>query len=137
MVPLCYRFRGNRGARNALSVYLVGESEFGVVSRVTATSRYGDGDVIDIERDVKLGGTIHSKGMMILSSHLASMLGLMEPMLLCEHHFEQSYGEVDGDSATLAEYCSLLSALSGVAVRQDFAITGSMNQHGEVQPVGG
>ncbi|PID43245.1 MAG: ATP-dependent protease [Gammaproteobacteria bacterium] len=126
------------GQVNALSVYRVGESEFGMVSRVTATSRYGDGDVLDIERDVKLGGTIHSKGVMILSSCLASLLGQFEPVhLSASITFEQSYGEVDGDSATLAEYCALVSTLSGVPVFQNLAITGSMNQKGEVQPVGG
>ncbi len=126
------------GQVNALSVYMVGESEFGVVSRVTATSRYGDGEVVDIERDVKLGGTVHSKGVMILSSYLASLLGQFEPMLVsASMTFEQSYGEVDGDSATLAEYCALVSTLSGVPVLQNLAITGSMNQKGEVQPVGG
>lgn len=126
------------GQVNALSVLFTGDSEFGTVSRVTATARYGDGDVIDIERDVKLGGSIHTKGVLILSSYLASLFGFKEPMRMSASiTFEQSYGEVDGDSASVAEFCALLSSLSGIPVNQEFAITGSMNQKGEVQPIGG
>ncbi|WP_087461098.1 Lon protease family protein [Oleiphilus messinensis] len=126
------------GQVNALSVLTTGDSEFGIVSRITAVARYGDGDVIDIERDVKLGGTIHSKGVLILSSYLAHLFGQTDHLTLSASiTFEQSYGEVDGDSATIAEFCTLLSAMSGLPVRQDIAVTGSMNQKGEVQPVGG
>ncbi len=126
------------GQVNALSVLYTGDSEFGTVSRVTSTARYGDGDVIDIERDVKLGGNIHTKGVLILSSYLASMFGFKDPMRMSASiTFEQSYGEVDGDSASVAEFCSLLSSLSAIPVNQELAITGSMNQKGEVQPIGG
>lgn len=131
--------RGTRtGQINALSVLSSGGLEFGMPSRVTATCRYGDGEVIDIERDVKLGGTIHSKGVMILTSFLAAHFARDEAMhLSASLAFEQSYGEVDGDSASLAELCALLSALSECPLRQDLAVTGSVNQFGEVQPVGG
>tara|TARA_R100001440_G_scaffold64237_2_gene84662 strand:+ start:3278 stop:5689 length:2412 start_codon:yes stop_codon:yes gene_type:complete len=126
------------GQVNALSVLSAGGYEFGMPNRITATSYYGDGDVMDIERDVKLGGNIHSKGVMILTSWLSSRFATTEPMhLSASLTFEQNYGEVDGDSASLAELCALVSSLSGIPVRQDLAITGSVNQFGEVQPVGG
>ncbi len=126
------------GQVNALSVLSTGGFEFGLSNRITANCYYGDGDVIDIERDVKLGGNIHSKGVMILTSWLSSHFAATEPMhLSASLTFEQNYGEVDGDSASLAELCALVSALSGFAVRQDLAITGSVNQFGEVQPIGG
>jgi lon-related putative ATP-dependent protease len=126
------------GQVNALSVLSTGGFEFGLSNRVTASCYYGDGGVMDIERDVKLGGNIHSKGVMILSSWLASHFAVNDPMhLSASLTFEQNYGEVDGDSASLAELCALISALSGIPVRQDLAITGSVNQFGEVQPIGG
>jgi len=119
-------------------VLSTGGFEFGLSNRVTATCYYGDGGIIDIERDVKLGGNIHSKGVMILSSWLASHFAVTDPMhLSASLTFEQNYGEVDGDSASLAELCALISSLSGIPVRQDLAITGSVNQFGEVQPIGG
>ncbi|MEX2475722.1 Lon protease family protein [Marinobacter sp.] len=126
------------GQVNALSVLSTGGFEFGLSSRITATCYYGDGAVMDIERDVKLGGNIHSKGVMILSSWLAAHFAVNDPMhLSASLTFEQNYGEVDGDSASLAELCALVSALSELPVRQDLAITGSVNQFGEVQPIGG
>lgn len=126
------------GQVNALSVLSTGGFEFGLSNRITATCYYGDGDIIDIERDVKLGGNIHSKGVMILTSWLASHFARTEPMhLSASLTFEQNYGEVDGDSASLAELCALVSALSNIPIRQDLAITGSVNQFGEVQPIGG
>ncbi|NWO05621.1 MAG: AAA family ATPase [Alteromonadaceae bacterium] len=126
------------GQVNALSVLSTGGFEFGLSNRVTATCYYGDGGVIDIERDVKLGGNLHSKGVMILSSWLASHFAVNDPMhLSASLTFEQNYGEVDGDSASLAELVALVSSLSGVPVRQDLAITGSFNQFGDVQPIGG
>lgn len=126
------------GQVNALSVLSTGGFEFGLSNRVTATCYYGDGDVMDIERDAKLGGNIHSKGIMILSAWLSSRFAAKDPMhLSASLTFEQNYGEVDGDSASVAELCALVSALSGIPVRQDLAITGSMNQFGEVQPIGG
>jgi lon-related putative ATP-dependent protease len=126
------------GQVNALSVLSTGGFEFGLSNRITATCYYGDGAVMDIERDVKLGGNIHSKGVMILSSWLAAHFAVNDPMhLSASLTFEQNYGEVDGDSASLAELCALVSALSELPVRQDLAITGSINQFGEVQPIGG
>ncbi|NWN92344.1 AAA family ATPase [Marinobacter adhaerens] len=126
------------GQVNALSVLSTGGFEFGLSNRVTATCYYGDGDIIDIERDVKLGGNIHSKGVMILSAWLSSHFAVTDPMQLSASlTFEQNYGEVDGDSASLAELCALISSLASVPVRQDLAITGSVNQFGEVQPIGG
>ncbi|PXX90424.1 ATP-dependent protease [Marinobacter vulgaris] len=126
------------GQVNALSVLSTGGFEFGLSNRITATCYYGDGGVMDIERDVKLGGNIHSKGVMILSSWLSAHFAVNDPMhLSASLTFEQNYGEVDGDSASLAEMCALVSSLSGLPVRQDLAITGSVNQFGEVQPIGG
>ncbi len=126
------------GQVNALSVLSTGGFEFGLSNRITATCYYGDGGVMDIERDVKLGGNIHSKGVMILSSWLSAHFAVTDPMhLSASLTFEPNYGEVDGDSASLAEMCALVSALSGLPVRQDLAITGSVNQFGEVQPIGG
>lgn len=126
------------GQVNALSVLSTGGFEFGLSNRITASSYYGDGDVIDIERDVKLGGSIHSKGVMILTSWLASRFAVDDPMhLSASLTFEQNYGEVDGDSASLAELCALVSSIAQLPVRQDLAITGSINQFGEVQPIGG
>jgi predicted ATP-dependent protease len=98
----------------------------------------GDGEVIDIEREVELGGPIHSKGVLILSSFLAARFGWAVPLSLkASLVFEQSYGGVEGDSASLAELAALLSALSGIPIRQSLAVTGSVNQFGVVQPVGG
>jgi predicted ATP-dependent protease len=126
------------GQINALSVLSTGDHEFGMPNRVTATYRYGDGEVIDIERDVALAGAIHSKGMMILSAFLTSTFGKTAPLKIAASlTFEQSYNEVDGDSASMAEFCALISAISGIPIQQHFAITGSMNQFGEAQPVGG
>jgi len=126
------------GQVNALSVLSTGGFEFGLSNRITATCYYGDGGVMDIERDVKLGGNLHSKGVMILSSWLSSRFAITDPMhLSASLTMEQNYGEVDGDSASLAEMCALVSALSELPVRQDLALTGSVNQFGEVQPIGG
>lgn len=126
------------GQVNALSVLSTGGFEFGLSNRITATCYYGDGGVMDIERDVKLGGNLHSKGVMILSSWLSARFAATDPMhLSASLTFEQNYGEVDGDSASLAEMCALVSALSELPVRQDLAMTGSVNQFGEVQPIGG
>jgi predicted ATP-dependent protease len=130
---------GSRVAQiNGLAVTQLGQHSFGHPSRITATARLGDGKVIDIEREVKLGGAIHSKGVLILSSFLGSCFARNEPLSLSASLvFEQSYGAVDGDSASTAELCTLLSALSQFPLRQDLAITGSVNQHGAVQVIGG
>lgn len=126
------------GQINALTVADLGTVRFGWPVRITARVRLGAGQVVDIERSVKLGGPIHSKGVMILSSYLATHYLPETPLSLWGSLvFEQSYGGVDGDSASVAELCALLSALAGVPLSQSFAVTGSINQRGEVQPVGG
>ncbi len=126
------------GVANGLSVISLGEVAFGRPSRITASVRLGDGEVVDIEREVRLGGPIHSKGVLILSGFLGDRYGRDRPLTVhASLVFEQSYGGVEGDSATLAETCALLSAIGGVPLRQSVAITGSLNQLGEVQPVGG
>lgn len=126
------------GQVNALSVLSTSEYMFGAPNRITATICYGEGDVIDIERSVDLGGSIHSKGVMILSAYLSSVFGRTAKVPLnTTITFEQSYGGVDGDSASMAELCAVVSAFSKQPNRQDIAITGSMNQFGESQPIGG
>lgn len=126
------------GQVNALSVLSTSNHQFGMPNRITATTSFGKGEVFDIERKVELGGSIHSKGVLILSAYLASLFGSEKtiPLKTCLA-FEQSYGGVDGDSASMAEFCSIISAFSGKGIRQDIAITGSMNQFGEAQPIGG
>ncbi|MGF1681377.1 Lon protease family protein [Photobacterium minamisatsumaniensis] len=126
------------GQINGLSVISTSDYQFGAPNRITATTAYGEGEVFDIERNVKLGGSIHSKGVMILSAYLASTFGKTSKIPLTTHlTFEQSYGGVDGDSASMAELCAIVSAFSQLPLRQDVAITGSMNQFGEAQPIGG
>jgi len=126
------------GQVNGLSVLSLGNFAFAQSSRITATARLGDGDVVDIEREVKLGGAIHSKGVLILSSFLASRYASERPLSLSASLvFEQSYGMVDGDSASVGELCALLSVLANAPVRQSLAITGSVNQLGQVQAIGG
>lgn len=126
------------GQVNGLSVLQVGANRFGQPTRITATARPGKGQVVDIEREAKLGGPIHSKAVMILSRFMANRYAPMgELSLSASLAFEQSYGGVEGDSASVAETCVLLSAITGVPLKQSLAVTGSMNQHGEVQAVGG
>ena len=123
---------------NGLFILEVGRLEFSQPARITANVRIGDGDIIDIEREVELGGAIHSKGVYILSSYLGSHYATSKPLSLSASLvFEQSYGSVDGDSATVGEFCALMSAISDVPIKQSFAITGSADQHGHVQAVGG
>ena len=126
------------GQVNGLSVSFIGGYSFGHPTRITATTRIGDGEVMDIQREVKMGGPIHSKGVLILSSFLASRYSSDFPNALSASLvFEQTYGEVEGDSASVAELCALLSSLAQLPVQQSLAVTGSVNQHGQVQPVGG
>ncbi|MDH5370936.1 MAG: ATP-dependent protease, partial [Gammaproteobacteria bacterium] len=123
---------------NGLFVIETGRIEFAQPARITATVRIGDGDIIDIEREVELGGALHSKGVLILSSYLGSHYATGKPLSLSASLvFEQSYGSVEGDSATVGELCALVSAISKVPVKQSFAITGSADQHGNVQAIGG
>jgi len=126
------------GQINALTVLMLPGFEFGMPSRITTTTRYGDGEVIDIERSVQLGGKIHSKGVMILSAYISTLFAQEKPIpLSAQIVFEQSYYGVEGDSASLAELCALLSSLSGIPISQSFAMTGSLNQFGMVQAIGG
>ncbi len=126
------------GQINGLSVIELGGFSFGQPSRITATARMGSGKFVDIQRETELGGKIHSKGVLILSNYLAANYAKDHPLSISASLvFEQSYGMVDGDSASLAELCALLSALSGLGISQSFAVTGSVNQLGEVQAIGG
>ena len=126
------------GQLNALTVMQLGQLAFGSPAKITATVRIGEGKVIDIEREVKFGGPIHSKGVLILSGFLGDNFGKKIKLgLTASIVFEQSYGGVDGDSASLAELCAILSAISEKPIKQNIAITGSVNQKGEVQAIGG
>lgn len=126
------------GQINGLSVLELGNDRFGRPNRITATVRVGKGDVIDIEREVELGGPIHSKGVLILSSFLGARYSSDTPLSLSASLvFEQSYGGIEGDSASSAELYALLSAIAELPIRQSLAVTGSVNQHGKIQPIGG
>jgi len=126
------------GQVNGLSVIQLGQYAFGRPTRITARVRLGSGRVVDIEREVKLGGPIHSKGILILTGFLGAHYVPDRPLSLSASLvFEQSYGGVEGDSASLAELVALLSALAEIPVRQSFAVTGSVNQLGQVQAIGG
>ena len=126
------------GQVNGLAVMGLGGFAFGHPSRITARVRLGKGEVVDIEREVKLGGPIHSKGVLILAGYLAGRFALDYPLSLSASLvFEQSYGGIEGDSASSAELYALLSALAETPIRQSLAVTGSVNQLGEVQAIGG
>lgn len=126
------------GQVNGLSVMELGNFAFGHPFRITATTRLGSGEVVDIEREVELGGAIHSKGVLILSSFIGQRYAKRHPLsLTASLVFEQSYGEVEGDSASVGELCALLSALAEKPILQWLAVTGSVNQHGQVQAIGG
>jgi lon-related putative ATP-dependent protease len=126
------------GQINGLSVISVGNYAFGRPSRITCRVRPGGGKIVDIEREVELGGPLHSKGVLILSGYIAGRYALDTPMsLYASLVFEQSYGGVEGDSASSAELYALLSSLAEIPVRQDLAATGSVNQRGVVQAIGG
>ena len=126
------------GQVNGLAVFSMGSARFALPQRITATTRFGRGEVIDIHREIALSGALHSKGVLTMSSFLATRFGRRRGMSLSATlSFEQAYGMIDGDSASVAELCALLSSLSGEPVRQDIAITGSANQMGQVQAIGG
>jgi len=126
------------GQINGLSVISLGGFSFGRPSRITARSRIGKGQVVDIEREVEMGGPIHSKGVLILSHFMGARYALHQPLSLAASLvFEQSYSGVDGDSASSAELYALLSDLAEAPIRQSLAVTGSVNQHGEIQAIGG
>jgi predicted ATP-dependent protease len=125
------------GQVNGLSVIDLGGVAFARPSRITARVRLGTGTVVDIEREVELGGPIHSKGVLVLSGFLAGRYVPDQPLSLSASLvFEQSYGGIEGDSASSAELCALLSALADVPIRQSIAMTGSVDQRGQIQPVG-
>ncbi|NOK59945.1 MAG: ATP-binding protein [Chloroflexi bacterium AL-W] len=126
------------GQINGLSVMGLSDYAFGRPSRITASVGPGRGDVIDIEREVQLGGPLHSKGVLILNGYLTQTYAQDQPLRLSARLvFEQNYAAVEGDSASSAELYALLSALSGVPIKQGIAVTGSVNQHGDVQAIGG
>jgi lon-related putative ATP-dependent protease len=126
------------GQVNGLSVLGLGNFSFGQPSRITARVRLGKGEVVDIEREVELGGPLHSKGVLILSGYLGARYAEERPLSLSASLvFEQSYGGVDGDSASSAELYALLSAIGEIPIKQSLAVTGSVNQHGMVQAIGG
>ncbi|MFB9885682.1 Lon protease family protein [Balneatrix alpica] len=126
------------GKINGLTVMSIGDSSFGTPARISVTAYPGSKGIVDIEREVDLGQSIHSKGVMILSGYLGNKYAQEHPLAVCAHiAMEQSYGYIDGDSASLAELCCLVSALLQEPLKQSLAITGSVNQHGEVQPIGG
>jgi predicted ATP-dependent protease len=126
------------GQVNGLSVAVLGEYAFGHPSRITASARVGKGEVVDIEREIELGGPIHSKGILILSGFLSGRYCPEQPLSVSASLvLEQTYGGVEGDSASAAELFALLSALASAPVRQAIAVTGSINQHGQIQAIGG
>ena len=126
------------GQINGLSVLQLGNLPFGQPSRITATVRMGRGDVVNIEREVNMSGPSHSKGVLILSSFLNARYALDRPLSLSASLvFEQSYGGVDGDSASSTELYVLLSAIGSIPIRQSLAVTGSVDQLGRVQAIGG
>ena len=126
------------GKINGLTVLSIGDTSFGSPACITAAVYPGSQGIVDIEREVQLGQAIHSKGVMILTGYLGSTYAQKFPLAISASlAMEQSYGYIDGDSASMAELCCLLSALTNVPIKQSFAITGSMNQHGEVQAIGG
>ncbi len=135
---LCDTAGGTVGQINGLSVMTLGDYAFGRPSRLTARVSLGRAGMVNIEREVKLSGPIHDKGMMILTGYLAGKFARETPLSfsasIC---FEQSYEGVEGDSASSTELYALLSAISGLPIRQGVAVTGSVNQHGQVQPIGG
>jgi predicted ATP-dependent protease len=126
------------GKINGLTVMSLGDTSFGSPARITATVYPGSKGVVDIEREVSLGQAIHSKGVMILSGFLGNRYAQRFPLAISAHiAMEQSYGYIDGDSASLGELCCLISALIHSPIEQSYAITGSVNQYGEVQAIGG
>jgi len=126
------------GQINGLAVYNLGDYAFGKPSRITCETFLGSEGVVNIERKARLSGNIHDKGVLILSGYLGAKYAQNKPLSLSASlGFEQSYETIDGDSASVAELVSILSSLSGVPIKQNFAVTGSVNQKGQIQPIGG
>lgn len=126
------------GQVNGLAAYEIGDEPFGAATRITATTRLGDGEVVDIQRETHMGGPVHAKGVLILASFLAARYSRFQPhSIVGSLVFEQTYGLVEGDSASLAELVALLSSIGDVPIKQCFAVTGSVDQFGNVQAIGG
>jgi predicted ATP-dependent protease len=126
------------GQINGLAVIDTGEHTFAVPSRITATAYMGKSGIVNIEKEANLSGETHDKGVQILIGYLGQTYAQEFPLSLsCRICFEQNYGGIDGDSASSTELFAIISALSGLPIRQDIAVTGSINQHGEIQPIGG
>ena len=126
------------GQVNGLSVYQLGEFEFGRPTRITVKTGMGKAGIVNIEREAAMSGPTHNKGVLILGGYLLGKFAQKKPLVLSATvTFEQSYGGIDGDSASSTEVYAILSSLSGIPLRQDIAVTGSVNQHGEIQPIGG
>jgi ATP-dependent Lon protease len=126
------------GQINGLSIYNLGEYAFGRPSRITVSTSMGKAGVINIEREAELSGPIHNKGVLVLSGYLRAMFAQDKPLVMSASiSFEQSYSGVDGDSASSTEIYAILSSLAEIPIRQDLAVTGSVNQKGEIQPIGG
>lgn len=126
------------GQINGLAVYGSDRYSFGKPVRITASASLGKGDIINVEREAGLSGNTHNKGLLIISGYFREKFGKRFPLSFTSSIvFEQGYGPIDGDSASVTEICALISALSGVPIKQNFAITGSVNQKGDIQPIGG
>jgi ATP-dependent Lon protease len=126
------------GQVNGLSVYDLGEYAFGKPSRITAQTSMGKAGIINIEREADLSGRTHNKGVLILGGYLRGKYAKDKPLTLTTSIcFEQSYGGIDGDSASSTEVYAILSSLAEIPIRQEVAVTGSVNQNGEIQPIGG
>ena len=126
------------GQVNGLAVYTIDEYMFGRPVKITATTYKGKQGIMDIEKAAELSGSIHTKGIHIITGFLGYEFAQERPLSLsCHICFEQSYGQIDGDSASSAELYAVLSSLSGIPIKQNIATTGSVNQFGEIQPIGG
>ncbi len=126
------------GQVNGLALVELGEARFGHPTRIAATVRYGEGELIDIQREVDLAGSLHAKGVLTLGAFLATRFASSQPLSLSATlTFEQMYGEVEGDSASMAELCALLSAIGDLPVQQGIAVTGSVDLYGNMQAIGG
>jgi len=126
------------GQINGLAVIDTGDHAFAKPTRITATSYVGKAGIVNIEKEAEMSGSIHDKGVQVLTGYLGQTYAQDFPLSLsCRICFEQNYNGIDGDSASLTELYAVLSSLSGLPINQELAVTGSINQHGDVQPIGG
>ena len=126
------------GQINGLTIMTIGDYSFGKPSKITANTYMGKSGIVAIEREIELSGPTHSKGVLILTGYLGNMFAQEMPLsLTASLCFEQLYGGIDGDSASSTELYAILSSLSGIPINQSIAVTGSVNQKGEIQPIGG